>query len=80
MSTVDLIKLIASAMKKKVVLFSLHPGILKALCKIIGRSEELKKLTGTLTVDSNKIRNLLDWKPPFTLEQGIQETVNYYRV
>ena len=78
-STPDLIKMIACAMKKRAVLFSLYPGILKVLCKIIGRSEELEKLTGTLIVDSSKIRNLLGWKPPFTLEQGIQETVNYYR-
>ena len=74
-STPDLIKMIASAMKKRVVLFSLYPGILMALCKIIGRSEELGKLTRTLTVDISKIRNLLDWRPPFTMEEGIRETV-----
>jgi len=45
------------------------------LCKIIGRSEELEKLTGTLIVNSSKIRNLLGWKPPFTLEEGIKERV-----
>ena len=74
-STPDLIKIIASAMDKKAVLFSLHPGILKALCKIIGKTEELEKLTVTLIVDSSKIRNLLVWKSPFTLEDGIRETV-----
>jgi len=61
-----------------VCLFYLPPGILKALCKIIGKSEELEKLTGSLVVDSSKIRNLLGWKPPFTLEEGIRETVREY--
>ncbi|MDP3041575.1 MAG: hypothetical protein Q8N62_02415 [Candidatus Omnitrophota bacterium] len=56
-------------------LFYLHPGILKALCKIVGKTEELEKLTGTLLVDSSKIRNLLGWKAPWTLEEGIRETV-----
>jgi nucleoside-diphosphate-sugar epimerase len=74
-STPDLIKMIASSMNKKPVLFSLHSGILKALCKIVGKGEELEKLTGTLVVDSSKIRNLLGWKPPFTLKEGIRETV-----
>ncbi len=74
-STPDLIKMIACAMNKKLVLFSLHPCVLKSLCRIAGRSEELEKLTGTLLVDSSKIRNLLGWKPPFTLEEGIKETV-----
>ena len=74
-TTPDLIKMIACAMNKKAVLFSLHPGILKTMCKIVGKSEELEKLTGTLLVDSSKIRNLLEWKPSFTLEEGIRETV-----
>ena len=78
-STPDLIKIIACAMNKKPVLFSLHPDILKALCKIIGKGEEAEKLTGTLLVDSSKIRNLLGWKPPFTLEGGIKETVKHYK-
>jgi len=77
-STPDLIKMIACAMNKKVVLFSLHPGILKTLCKIVGKTEELEKSTGSLLVDSSKIRKLLGWKPPFTLEEGIKETVGWY--
>jgi len=64
--------------RNDVGLFYLPPGILKALCKIIGKSEELEKLAGSLVVDSSKIRNLLGWKPPFTLEEGIRETVREY--
>ncbi|MDP3791572.1 MAG: NAD-dependent epimerase/dehydratase family protein [Candidatus Omnitrophota bacterium] len=74
-STPDLIKMLARAMGKKAVLFSLYPGILKALSKIIGRNEELEKLAGALTVDSGKISNLLGWKPPFTMEEGISRTI-----
>jgi nucleoside-diphosphate-sugar epimerase len=79
-STPDLIKMIAFVMNKKPVLFSLHPSILRLICKIVGKGEELKKLTGTLLVDSSKIRNLLSWKPPFTLEEGIKETVKNYKL
>ena len=64
-------------MNKKAVLFSLHPGILKALCRIMGKSEELEKLTGSLLVDSSKIRSLPCWKAPFTMEEGIRETVGW---
>jgi len=81
-STPDLIKMIAGAMNSKKGdshLFYLHPSILKALCKIVGKSEELEKLTGSLIVDSSKIRNLLGWKPPFTMEEGIRETVSHQR-
>ncbi|MFH1901158.1 MAG: hypothetical protein ABIK26_02770 [Candidatus Omnitrophota bacterium] len=50
-------------MNKKVALFSLYPCILKALCKIAGKGEELEKLTGSLLVDSSKIRNQLGCLP-----------------
>lgn len=78
-STPDLIKMITCTMNRKALLFSLHPGILKALCKIAGKGEEMEKLTGSLLIDSSKIRYLLGWKPPFTLEEGIKETVKYYK-
>jgi len=47
---------------------------MKALCKIAGKAEELEKLTGSFLVDSSKIRNLLGWKPPWTLEEGVRES------
>ena len=56
-------------------LFSLHPGILKVLCKSAGKTEELEKSTGSLLADSSKIRNLLGWKAPWTPEEGIREAV-----
>jgi len=74
-STPDLIKVIACTMGKKANLFSVHPGILKALCKIAGKGEELEKLTESLLIDSSKIRKLLDWKPPFTFEKGMKYTI-----
>jgi len=78
-STPDLIKMISCIMGKKSSLFYLHPGILKALCKIVGLETELRKLTGSLLVDSSKIRNLLGWKPPFTMEDGLRETVKNFK-
>ncbi len=78
-SSPELIKMIAFMMNKKPILFSLHPSILKVLCKIAGKGEEAEKLTRTLLVDSNKIRNLLGWEPPFILEEGIKETVKHFK-
>ena len=74
-STPDLIKMIASAMKRRVILFPLPSFVLKALCILAGQGKAMEKLIGSLRVDSSKIRNLLGWKPPFTLEEGIKETV-----
>jgi nucleoside-diphosphate-sugar epimerase len=66
-------------MNKRVILFSMRSGIFKALCIIAGKGEALGKLTGSLLVDSSKIMDLLGWKPPFTMEEGIRETVKGMR-
>ncbi|MBF0123485.1 MAG: SDR family oxidoreductase [Candidatus Omnitrophica bacterium] len=75
LSTPDLIRKIAAAMNKKAILFSLPLGILKALGILAGQREAMEKLTGSLRVDSRKIRHLLGWSPPFTLKEGIAEAV-----
>jgi nucleoside-diphosphate-sugar epimerase len=79
-STSDLIKMIAKAMNKKVFLFSLPAGILKMLSRLVGNAEYLEKITESFFVNSNKIRDLLGWKPPFTLEEGIRKTVKTLRI
>ncbi len=74
-STPDLVRLIASAMGRKAALFSLPPALLRTLARVVGKGEELERLTGSLFVDTGKIMGVLNWKPPFTLEEGIKETV-----
>jgi len=79
-STLDLIKIIASAMGRKPILFLFPLSILRFLSQVAGRSREMDKLTGTLLVDNNKIRGQLNWCPPFSLEEGIKETVKHYKL
>jgi UDP-glucose 4-epimerase len=42
-------------------------------------SEDLRKVTGSFRVSSDKIREELGYSPPYPLEQGIAETVEWYR-
>jgi len=75
MSTADLLNMLALAMNKKAVLFSLHFGVLKILCKFTGKADELQKLTGSLFVDNRKITTLLGWKPRFSVKEGIAQAI-----
>jgi nucleoside-diphosphate-sugar epimerase len=76
-STPELIKMIALSLNKKPLMFSMPLGILKVFCRLLGKEEDMEKLTRSLIVDSKKIRDLLGWKPPFTLEEGIKGTVKH---
>ena len=42
-------------------------------------SADIRKVTGSFRVSSEKIRRELGYVPPFSLEQGIAETVEWYR-
>ena len=77
-STPDLIRMIANTMGKKPKLIPVPLFALKTLGKFTGKSMEVERLTGSLQIDSSKIRKVLGWKPPFTLEEGIAETVKWY--
>lgn len=77
-STPDLIRMLAKSMGKKAKLIPFPSFALKALGKLTGKSLEVEQLIGSLKIDSSKIRNLLSWTPPFTMEEGIAETVKWY--
>ncbi len=49
-------------------------SLLKLAARLAGKSLELERLTNTLVVDSSKITNELNWKPPYTMEEGLKKT------
>ena len=42
-------------------------------------SGAVNRLTGSLTVDSSKIRRELGWMAPFTMEEGLRETAAWFK-
>ncbi|HZX48774.1 MAG TPA: SDR family oxidoreductase [Nitrospirota bacterium] len=78
-STSDLIRMIARAMGKRPGLLPFPLPLLKGIGRVSGKSAEIERLTGSLCIDSSKIRKVLGWKPPFTMEEGIRETVKWYQ-
>lgn len=77
-STSSLIQKLAFALGRKVYLLPIPLFFLKAIFSLAGKRTEIERLTGSLCVDSSKIWKVLNWQPPYTLDQGIQETVDWY--
>jgi len=46
---------------------------------VLGRSEDIRRLTESLRVSTIKIRRMLEWHAPFTAAEGLQSTVAWYR-
>ncbi|MCG2709118.1 MAG: hypothetical protein L6246_02190 [Thermodesulfovibrionales bacterium] len=78
-STPDLIRMIAKAMSKKARLFPCPASLLKMIGKVTGKSDEIERLVNSLQIDNSKIRRELSWTPPFTMEQGLKETAEWFK-
>lgn len=78
-STALLVDKIAGALGRSSRSFYFPPGLLRAAAAVMGRSEQIARLFGTLRVNDTKIRHELDWVPPYTMEQGLRATAEWYR-
>jgi nucleoside-diphosphate-sugar epimerase len=78
-STPELINRMASAMGKQARLFPFPSGLMLLMGRILGKSAVVERLVGSLQVDSSKIQRELGWTPPFTMEQGLMETADWFK-
>ncbi len=77
-STPQLIRMIAPEMHKGSRLVPVPPALLTLIGKLTGKTAEVERLTSSLCVDISKIERTLNWRPPFTMEEGIKETVQWF--
>lgn len=77
-STAELARRLARSMHRPTRLLPVPASWLRSAGRLIGRSDEIDRLLGSLTVDSSKIRQELGWEPPFSVEAGLSETVRWY--
>lgn len=68
LSTPALCRAIGEALGKPARLFRFPPALLP-----------VERLTGSLEVDDGLIRRELGWRPPFSLEEGLRATADWYR-
>jgi nucleoside-diphosphate-sugar epimerase len=77
-STPELLRRLALALDKPARLFPVPLVLIRLLGAITGNGETVNRLLGSLMVNSSKITQELGWKPPFTMEQGLKETAEWY--
>lgn len=73
-STTELLRRMGKALGRPARLIPISPALLKFLAGILGKGDVAQRLCGSLQVDIEKTRRILGWKPPFTLDQGLEKT------
>ncbi len=77
MSTTDLLTKSAAAFGVIPRLLPCPPGLLMFMATLTGKKSVADRLCQSLQVDIHKAQGLLGWSPPYTVEQGLQATINH---
>lgn len=79
LSTADLLRRLSAAMGRPVCLPPVPVGLLAWGAKLLGKSEMFQSLCGSLQVDISAARELLGWRPPIRVEEGLRRAVGGQR-
>ena len=70
-STTELLRRTALAMGKKPFLLPIPAFVLEWGTALLGKRDVAQRLCGSLQLDINKTRQLLDWTPPVSVDEGL---------
>lgn len=71
LSTTELLRGVGEAMGKPARLIPVPAGVLKFGAILLGKQAMAQRLLSSLQVDISETCELLDWKPPYTVQEGL---------
>ncbi len=77
-STPELVRYIAAALDQSDRLFPMPSCMLRIMARCCGKAAIAERLLGSLQVDINDTRNILQWTPPYSVEYGVTQTVQSF--
>ena len=79
LSTADLLKRVGVALGHPAYLFRMPPALLKLGATLVNKPGIYQRLCGSLQLDITKTRQLLDWTPPVTVDEGLRRAAETFR-
>lgn len=77
-STPSMLRQLGAAMGHPAHLLPCPVSLLQLGGGVLRKTGQIERLLGSLRVDSSKIRRELNWRPPFSLQQGLRATVQKF--
>jgi|GEM_PF-124528 len=78
-STPLLINMLADGLGVKPRLFPISVPVMQVLAAVGGERSTVDRLVQSLVINALHVRDTLGWVPPFSMEQGISNTVHWYQ-
>lgn len=79
LSTAGLLMRMARALGRSPRLLPFPPSLLRLGAAALGRQAVVQRLLDNLQVDITPTRQMLDWQPPITVDEGLRRTVAGFR-
>ena len=79
LSTKELVTRLGYLMGRRVHHIPVPTPLLRLGGGLLGHAGEVRRLVSSLRVSGKRIKEVLNWTPPYTVEQGLAETVAWYR-
>ncbi len=78
LSTTELLRRMSKALGKSAHLIPVPPSLLQFGAKLLGKQDMAQRLLGDLQVDISHTKNVLDWTPPVSVDEGLRRTAEWY--
>jgi UDP-glucose 4-epimerase len=77
-SVPELVRKISLLLGNRALLFRFPVNCLKTLGSLTGKRPVINRLTDSLLADASLISKELEWEPPYSFDEGMQETLDWY--
>ncbi len=78
LSTAELLKRLSLFLGKPARLFKIPNWVMETGLKVAGKSDLATRLCGSLQVDISKAKKMLSWKPPYSVDEGLEKTASWF--
>lgn len=78
LSTTELVRRLGAALGKPARLLPVPASVLGLAARLVGKQEMAERLLGNLKVNISKTKELLDWAPPVSVNDGFKKTAKWY--
>lgn len=75
LSTAELLRRLGRTVNRPARLLRVPVSLMNAAARILGKQDVAQRLLGSLQVDIGKTRELLDWAPPLSVDEGLRRLV-----
>jgi nucleoside-diphosphate-sugar epimerase len=78
-STPELVRRIAAALGRRPFLLPVPVSWMRWAGRVLGKQAAVDRLLGSLCLDISQLREELGWTPPYTMQEGLEATAQWYR-